>query len=38
LRRSSPDFRANADWFNAHQLLEDPIEGGVLDLSRYLSK
>jgi hypothetical protein len=38
VRRSSPDFWVNADWFNAHQLLEDPIEGGLLDLSRYISK
>lgn len=38
VRRSAPHFWVSADWFNAHQLREDPIEGGVLDLSRYLSK
>lgn len=38
VRRSAPAFWATADWFTAHQLKEDPIEGGLFDLSRYLSK
>jgi len=38
VRRSSKGFWASADWFLAHELLDEPIEGGLLDLSRYVSK
>ena len=37
VRRGAQDFWENADWFAAHELLEEPIEGGLLDLSRYLT-
>ncbi len=36
VRRDSKDFWAQADWFNAQATRESPIEGGLLDLSRYL--
>jgi len=37
VRRRSHDFWAHADWFAAHQLRSEPIDGGLLDLSRYLN-
>lgn len=37
VRRGAQGFWANADWFSAHELLEEPIEGGLLDLSRYVT-
>jgi hypothetical protein len=38
VRRSAKGFWSTADWFSAQLLREEPIEGGLLDLSRYLSK
>lgn len=37
VRRRSPEFWTQFDWFNAQQRSEEPIEGGVLDLNRYLN-
>ena len=35
VRRGAKNFWETADWFSAHELREEPIEGGLLDLSRY---
>ena len=37
VRRRSPDFWTHADWFAARQVRDEPIDGGLLDLSRYLN-
>lgn len=37
VRRGAQGFWENADWFSAHELLEESSEGGLLDLSRYLT-
>ncbi len=36
VRRSAKDFWEHADWFNGRQVKDEPIDGGLLDLSRYL--
>jgi len=37
VRRRSNDFWTHADWFAARQVVDEPIDGGLLDLSRYLN-
>ena len=37
VRRRARDFWTHSDWFAASQLREEPIDGGLLDLSRYLN-
>ena len=31
------DFWTHADWFASRQVRDEPIDGGLLDLSRYLN-
>ncbi len=37
VRRRSREFWTHADWFAARLLRDEPIDGGLLDLSRYLN-
>lgn len=37
VRRGAQGFWASADWFSSQELLEEQSEGGLLDLSRYVS-
>ncbi len=37
VRRRSKDFWTQADWFADRQVRDEPIDGGLLDLSRYLN-
>ncbi len=37
VRRRSKDFWTHADWFAQRAVRDEPIDGGLLDLSRYLN-